>query len=198
MDINESRLTFRFSGQALKFDDTDYYRSYFNAFPQSKGLDVISCGDTYALLLEIKNFSGDEPNQAWRLHPDNKRLACAPPGTTVHSSLDIECAQKVAMTLACLWGAETAGISRPKSEELLPFARILHGSDFARDKKKLLVVLFLEGDFGGYSRNKKMIMTALQQSLEKKLRWLKCRVSVVDSTTYPQNLFQLVSSQSGR
>lgn len=192
MDINESRLTFRFSDEALKFDDTDYYRSYFNAFPQSKGVDVISYGDTYGLLLEIKNFSDDEPNQVWRLHPDNKRLAHAPPKTTIHSSLDIECAQKVAMTLACLWGAETSGTSRPKAEELLPFVKIFHGDDFAHDRKKLLVVLFLEGDFGGYSRNKKMIMSALQQSLEKKLRWLKCRVSVVDSTTYPKNLFELV------
>lgn len=192
MDINESRLTFRFSDRVLKFDDTHYYRSYFNAFPQSKGVDVISSGDTYGLLLEIKNFSDDEPNQAWRLYPDNQKLDRAPPGTTVHSSLDIECAQKVAMTLACLWGAETAGTSRPKAEELLPFAEMLHGSVFARDRKKLLVILFLEGQFGGHTRTKKMIMSALQRSLSKKLQWLKCGVSVVDSATYPKHLFQLV------
>lgn len=192
MDINESRLTFRFSDNTLKFDDAGYYRSYFNSFPQSKGVDVISGGDTYSFLLEIKNFSDDEANQSWRLYPDNQRLAQAPPGTTIHSSLDIECAQKVAMTLACLWGAEAAGNSRPKAEELLPFAEMLHGSAFARDRKKLLVILFLEGQFGGYSRDKKMIMSALQRSLSKKLQWLKCRVSVVDSATYPKHLFQLV------
>ena len=192
MDINESRLTFRFSDRALKFDDTHYYRSYFNAFPQSKGVDVISGGDTYGLLLEIKNFSDDEPNQVWRLYPDNQKLDRAPPGTTVHSSLDIECAQKVAMTLACLWGAETAGTSRPKAEELLPFAEMLRGRAFARDRKRLLVVLFLEGQFKGHTRTKKMMMLALEQSLRKKLQWLKCRVSVVDSATYPKHLFQLV------
>lgn len=55
------------------------------------------------------------------------------------------------------------------------------------------MILFLEGDFGGKTRTKKMIMQALQNSMNKKLQWINCRVSVVDSDTYDPRLFQIVS-----
>ena len=55
------------------------------------------------------------------------------------------------------------------------------------------VVLFLEGDFGTKTRTKKMIMQKLQDSINKKLRWINCRVSVVDSDTYDPRIFQIVS-----
>ena len=54
------------------------------------------------------------------------------------------------------------------------------------------MILFLEGDFGGKTRSKKMIMKALQNSINKKLKWINCRVSVVDSDTYNTKLFQIV------
>ena len=38
-----------------------------------------------------------------------------------------------------------------------------------------------------------MIMQALQNSMNKKLQWINCRVSVVDSDTYDPRLFQIVS-----
>ena len=42
MEINESRLTFRFAGSsALKFDDTPFYREHFNGLPGSKGVDIL-------------------------------------------------------------------------------------------------------------------------------------------------------------
>ena len=59
--------------------------------------------------------------------------------------------------------------------------------------KKKYVILFLEGDFGTKTRTKKMIMKELQDSMNKKLRWIDCRVSVVDSDTYDPRIFQIVS-----
>ena len=38
-----------------------------------------------------------------------------------------------------------------------------------------------------------MIMKELQDSINKKLRWINCRESVVDSDTYDPRIFQIVS-----
>ena len=53
------------------------------------------------------------------------------------------------------------------------------------------MILFLEGDFGCQTRTKKAIMKALQDSMNMKLQWLKCQVSVVDSDTYNHSLFEV-------
>ena len=40
----ESRLKFRFAENdtVIKFDDTKFYRDYFNKLPEAKGVDFIS------------------------------------------------------------------------------------------------------------------------------------------------------------
>ena len=191
MIIEESGLKFEFPPEsiAVKFDDTDLYRKRFNAFTDSKGVDFIS--DTKELLVftEIKNCKGGETNNMWRIFPDNKKSAMIPAG---RESLDIEVTQKVAMTLAALAGVKTFGSGRKDTTELLKFAEEVFSDKFSLDQKKLLVVLFLEGDFGSTTRPKKMIMKDLQDSINKKLRWLKCRVSVVDSDTYSKKVFELI------
>lgn len=40
---------------------------------------------------------------------------------------------------------------------------------------------------------KKMIMKALQDSMNKNLQWINCRVSVVDSDTYNSKIFRVVN-----
>ena len=63
-----------------------------------------------------------------------------------------------------------------------------------KDKKKLWVILFLEGEFGvncPTSRRKTMIMKRLRESIEKKLGWLNCKVLVVDSDTYKAKFFKV-------
>lgn len=60
-------------------------------------------------------------------------------------------------------------------------------------QKKKYVILFLEGDLVQKTRTKKMIMQKLQDSINKKFRWINCRVSVVDSDTYDPRIFQIVS-----
>ena len=68
-----------------------------------------------------------------------------------------------------------------------------NGTKTFSDLPIVMIELFLEGDFGTKTRTKKMIMQKLQDSINKKLRWINCRVSVVDSDTYDPRIFQIVS-----
>ena len=84
-----------------------------------------------------------------------------------------------------------------KAAELVEFWKGIIDQKILNDKKQILVVLFLEGDFvsnAPKSRNKKMIMRRLQESINVKLSWLNCRVMVVDSDTYKEKWFNLKQS----
>ena len=81
-----------------------------------------------------------------------------------------------------------------KAAELQKFWRGLNDVKIPADKKKILVILFLEGNFedcGIKSRSKKMMMSRLQDSISRKLTWLNCQVFVVDSGTYKERYFQV-------
>jgi hypothetical protein len=106
--------------------------------------------------------------------------------------LDIEVADKMAMTLAALVGVRSFGENRPSNEELDDIANTFMTKYLTDDKKVKYVILFLEGNFGGHTRSKRTIMHGLQTSLQNKMRWLNCKVSVVDSSTYQNNIFQIV------
>ena len=198
MEIKEeSGLKFRFpEGNAIiKFDDTQYYRTLFHALPESKGVDFIAVGNDTISFIEVKNCIGDEGNCRWRIVPNNRKRDTTATKLDVEGreSLDIEVSQKVAMTLAALTGARSFGDKKSSLDELKEILATVFSEDFANDNKKKYVILFLEGDFGGHTRSKKMIMEELQRSMNTKMRWFNCRVSVVDSATYNKNLFQIVS-----
>ena len=197
MEIREeSGLKFGFPDEniVIKFDDTKYYRDLFNALPGSKGVDFISVGKDAISFIEVKNCLGDEGNCRWRIFPNNRKLETT--STTVDTegreSLDIEVSKKVAMTLAALAGARSFGDRKSSLDELKEIITTVFSRAFADDKKPKYVILFLEGNFGSHTRSKKMIMENLQRSMNTKMRWLNCRVSVVDSDTYNKNIFQIV------
>lgn len=189
----ESGLKFVFSGNSrvVKFDDTVYYRKQFNALPDSKSVDFISATDDSIAFIEVKNCSGEEGNNRWRIQPNNRRRDTSHTSVDVEGrdSLDIEIPQKVAMTLAALVGAKSYGANKPSLDELKEIVEGIFAGALADDLRKKYVVLFLEGDFGSHTRSKKMIMEQLQRSMETKMRWLNCKVSVVDSNTYDKRLF---------
>ncbi|MDO4336931.1 MAG: hypothetical protein Q4C91_02475 [Eubacteriales bacterium] len=97
------------------------------------------------------------------------------------------------MTLAALAGARSFGDRKSSLNDRKEIITTVLSEDFADDKKTKYVILFLEGNFGGHTRTKKMIMEELQRSMNTKMRWLNCRVSVADSSTYNKNIFQIVS-----
>ena len=192
----ESRLQFAFSDdtKVIKFDDTAYYRNLFNVLPDSKGVDFISVKEDSIAFIEVKNCLGDEGNNRWRIFPNNQKKNTS--HTTVdvdgRESLDIEVPKKVAMTLAALVGAESFGENKSSLDELKEIVKDILSGALADDSKKKYVILFLEGNFGGKTRTKKMIMSELQRSMNVKMRWLNCKVSVVDSDTYDKRLFQIM------
>lgn len=194
MILDEGRLRFTFPGEkAIKFDDTRFYKKRFNKFSGSKGVDFICDTNDFLLFLEVKDCLGREVENHWRIEINNGRVETAP--TTVDTngreSLDNEMVHKVTMTLSCLLGAKTFSESREDAEILVPYAEALEDEKIARQSKKLFVVLLLEGDFNSNSRSKKMQMTRIQESVEKKLKWLNCRVSVVDLDTYRERIFRV-------
>ena len=198
MEIREeSGLKFGFPDEniAIKFDDTKYYRDLFNALPGSKGVDFISAGKDAISFIEVKNCLGDEGNCRWRIFPNNQKRDTTSTKVDVQGreSLDIEVPQKVAMTLAALAGARSFGDKKSSLDELKEIITTVFSEDSADDTKTKYVILFLEGNFGGHTRSKKMILENLQRSMNTKMRWLNCKVSVVDSSTYNKDIFQIVS-----
>ena len=193
----ESGLKFLFpqNDTVVKFDDTKFYRDYFNKLPEAKGVDFISVDKDKIAFIEVKNCTGDESNCRWRIAPNNQKKNTTHTVVNVEGrdSLDIEVAQKTAMTVAALTGAKSFGDTKDCLEELKEYIQFLSSDRFSDDSKKKYVILFLEGDFGSRTRSKKMIMKELQDSMNKKLQWINCRVSVVDSDTYNPKIFRVVS-----
>lgn len=196
MVIEESGMKFEFpdDSSVVKFDDEKFYRKSFNVLPGSRGVDFISMDEKAVAFIEVKNCLGEEGNNRWRIFPNNRKKETS--HTTVdvegRDSLDIEVPEKVAMTLAALSGAVSFANNRTSVEELGEFADAILTEYLRDDEKKKYVILVLEGNFKGHTRDKKMIMSELQRSMKTKMQWLNCRVSVVDSDTYDQKVFRIV------
>ena len=193
--IEESDLKFSFSGEtiAIKFDDTRFYRNFFNRLPGGKGVDIVADSPDYFQFIEIKNCTGHERENLWRTSVNNGMISQAPEANSngdYRESLDFEIAKKVASTISCFYGAWSKEMYTETSAELTLFWKKLNVSKIKKDKKQIRVVLFLEGDFDMLgSRSKKMIMKRLEDSIQGKLSWLNCKVSVVDSTISTDRFF---------
>ena len=194
----ESNLRFAFTedNNVVKFDETEFYRKIFNHMPQSKGVDFLADSKEYLQFIEIKNCVGHEIENVWRTGVDNSCLSRAPRDLPMEEreSLDREVVKKVVSTIACLVGAATEEKVTEKAQELIPFFEEICDGKVTTNKKKIMIILFLEGDFDTYGpagRTKKMIMQRLQQSIKAKLKWLNCQVAVVDSDTYKDKFFQV-------
>lgn len=177
MEIQESDMLFSFREDvvAVKYDDGQFYRNLYNVADGTKGVDIIADCNTAMYFIEIKNCEGTAKSRdAWR-----KRYA----GTKNMDTLATEVAQKVAHTCACLAGVSTYGERNKSAVELLDYANALHASNIASLEKKLLVLLYLEGDFSCKTRTNEMIYRDLQKRIKRRLQWLNCRVDVVSTRT---------------
>lgn len=196
--IRESDLMFTFAGQisVSKFDDAKFYRSAYNKLPNGKGVDIIADSPDMLQLIEVKNCSEHESENLWRTSTDNSKLSSAPADLDIDSreSLDIEVSKKVASTIACLYGAWTKSGQSAAAQELSCTWKDFIAPQIQTLEKQMIVILFLEGNFDNpksKTRSKKMIMKRLQDSINKKLSWLNCKVSVVDSATYNRRCFSV-------
>ena len=203
MDIREKDLVFSFPAQysAVKFDDTRFYRDIFAKHSGAKGVDIIADSNTCIQLIEVKDCTGHEVENRWKTFINNSKRAAAAQHFDVvgRDSYDIEISKKVASTIVCLYGAWAKSTQSKIAMELLKFWNGLYDKKVQNTGKSILVILFLEGNFENphsRTRSKKMIMKALQDSLNTTLSWLICRVSVVDSTTYKGRYFKIRKENS--
>lgn len=194
--IEESNLTFSFGEdtKATKFDDTKFYRDFFNKLPGGKGVDIIADNADFFQFIEIKNCTGHERENLWRTSTNNSMIDQAPEANSngeYRESFDYEIAKKVACTISCLYGAWSKGMGTDSSLGLEHFWQKLTQNK-VKSTKQIRVFLFLEGNFDSVgSRSKKMIMQRLESSIQKKLSWLNCKVSVVDSNVYSKRFFRV-------
>ena len=189
MDVYEGGLKFSFRDEynVTKFDDTSFYRKYFNRLPYSKGLDFIADSSSEILMVEVKNCKGNEAQNRWRTEVN--RTKSTTHDVIADDSFDIEIAQKVAMSISCLVGASTKSSLADSASTLMPFYKGITSSKITSGQKRVKVIFLLEGDFDLKTRSKAMIMQRIQESLRKKLHWLNCAVQVVDSKTVSDNCF---------
>ena len=188
----EGMLDFQFPDECsdvIKFDDTPFYRKYFNNLSQSKGVDFLALVENTILFIEVKDCFGTESDNRWRIFPDNKKRSTSPTttDTTRRDSLDIEVSEKVSMTLACLAGATTKRNLSEKNS--LDVAKKIISSLVKDPPPFVKVILFLEGNFASRSRTDKMIMKDLSDSIRKKLSWLECKVLVENLDTQKKRYF---------
>ena len=191
MEICESDMLFSFHDDvaAIKYDDTTFYRKSYNAVEGSKGVDIIA-DSAYALyFVEVKNCEGSAESQdAWR-----RRYS----GSRNMDDLASEVASKVAHTCACLAGVSTYRERNADAAPLLNFADSLHAGNIASLEKKLLVLLYLEGDFSCKSRSNESIYRDIQSRIKKRLKWLNCRVSVVSTKTDHPRDYEVTQERRG-
>lgn len=143
MIVSESDIEFTFGEQygnfVLKYDDTPYYTERFNAQPGTKAVDFIAVSDKHYVLIEVKNCIGDESGNRWRIAPNNqKRDTAGADGRDVSTrdSLDIEVAQKTAMTLAGMVGVFSNPMPATKHASCDAFAQALCSQEIANGQRK--------------------------------------------------------------
>lgn len=72
----ESGLKFQFPKKdtVIKFDDTKFYRDYFNKLPEAKGVDFISVDKDKIAFIEVKTVLGTKEIVAGGLHQITKNV----------------------------------------------------------------------------------------------------------------------------
>lgn len=190
----ESNIDFEFSDECkvIKFDESNFYRQAFARLPGGKGVDFLLDSDERLIFLEVKNCIGHEAENRKRtkMCTDGRVGRCS--GSFDADTFDVEIPAKIAMSLACLVGAYTKEQISSNAQELKPYCESLMSKEVRTQKKEVVVILVLEGDFSSAVRTKKMEMKRIQDSIRTKLSWLATKkVYVVDSDTYGERYFKM-------
>lgn len=187
MNVSESKIEFRFDDRyhVLKLDDTAFHCNLFNQLPGSKAVDFLAYDESRFLMIEVKNCVGNEADNRWRIAANNMKRETTAPNESVleRDSLDIEAAQKTAMSIAALFGAYTRPVPQSVSDECVPFAQALFDAKVHQGNRHMNVILVLDGQFGCRTRSDLTIRQELQNHLKRKLKWLNGEVLVLDSQT---------------
>ena len=185
MEIIEGDWSFSCSDdccKASKLDEESFYRNRCEMLDGFKAVDIVIYNDKHKQIcfLECKDFSNHETENKWRLIPNNG----AKRETNKYvkdgkDSLDIEFEKKVVSSIACIYGAKTMAKDNDISQALKDMAEKTFSSNVL--KNKIYVALFVEGITKVKTRTPEMQMSCLMEAIKNKLKWLNCKVYVVNN-----------------
>lgn len=177
--MEESDLAFEFGSrwQLVKFDEHRDYQKMKDILEGTRAIDFLGILDNKELyLIEVKNFRKHRIETKDRLTPPKlpksrvvrQELVEGKPN---QEKLDIEVAQKVRDSLACIIGAHRTS-STP--EIWRPYAKLLCSVD-----ARINVVLWLEHDLPSHPQQEEKVRASVQiKVFKKKLIWLTGQVFV--------------------
>jgi hypothetical protein len=160
--INERALSFTFSSpwkQAVKWDDTEFYRKRVQKLEGTDAVDIVAQEDDKLLFVEVKDYR-------WP--------------TTTPDRFGVDLAQKIAEkvrdTVAGLVGASRMAGEGAKGTDWRAV-----GKQLADEKLPLFVVLWFEtGAYYKSSDSRKKALSDMAQLIKVRLAWLTTKVFVYD------------------
>lgn len=188
MTITEGDIDFIFddSVKLCKFDAQPFYQDDFNKYIDGgKGVDIIFETDSIVCFMEIKDFRKDYVNNKWRTIPNNrsKQSQIAHVAKMSKDSLDIEIPKKVMATIDCLYGAWTKKEQSSRAADLIEQADFVMDSDIQNHRKRLVVLLFVEGVRDTQARKAMITLHEIEIYMKRRLKWMNCSVEVIDSNS---------------
>ena len=152
MKIREGGLEFDFddeSWKVFKFDEHPYYRDQMEKLDETKAIDFVGIHANELFLIEVKDFRGHRIESKDRLSG---------------GKLQIEIAQKVRDSLACIIGAYH---NPSHTEDWMPYAKLL-----CNPQKEARVVVWLETDLppSSHRLRQKSRKSVETQTFKKKLK----------------------------
>jgi hypothetical protein len=164
MVIDEGILSFEFQERfkAMKFDDSNYYRHHFARLPDSKAIDVLAASDDEIVMMEIKDFTGHERENANRMKVNFS-------SEDGKESLDREFSKKIRDSLACILSSAIKKTDNDVSPYYNSFANYINKSGM-----KIYLILFIEGNYPDFAAR----ATVIRDSIKKKLKSLDVRISI--------------------
>ena len=193
--LQEKEQLFMFEDDciAIKYDDGDFYKNFRSVLYGGKGVDFVVGTGSCIELIEVKDFRVKPKENSWRVYPKDKKRNADIVGDYKHS-LDIEVAQKVAMTIACMygwWGRKGDAIQSDDLGILEIWSR-MNSEAVLKNHLQIVVILHVDGIRTSRTRSEKMILQNLRIALKNNLQWLKCFVVVQNNEQANKNTYYSV------
>jgi Holliday junction resolvase len=151
--IKEGNISIQFSGQVVKYDETNFYRNHVDRCHETKAVDIMALENEPLFLIEVKDFRG------YRI-ANKERIK--------NGDLAIEFAQKVRDTLAGLYGA-----FRKNNEELKVFHSYLFYKQISPESIKAILLMEEDNTRNDFEeKSRKILKGELKTKIEQQLGFL--------------------------
>ncbi|MCB1190099.1 MAG: hypothetical protein H7A23_14440 [Leptospiraceae bacterium] len=159
MTIKEDNISLEFSGQMIKYDDTNFYRKHIVICHETKAIDILALEKSPLFMIEIKDFRNYRIENKERIN---------------NGDLAIEFAHKIRDTIAGLYGA-----FRSNNEELEIFYSYL----FCGKHHSIKAILLMEEDQAQNiyeNKRRKILHRELKTKIEQQLGFFSVHSFVIN------------------